>query len=282
LRPLVLAVGVGALLLPWTTTGLGATSPPPVRYRPVGCVAGGGALVHTHGPARKVVALSFDDGPAPITARFVRMLRAQRAVATFFVLGDRLSRPYEGLLHEELRDGDALGDHSWSHPVLTSANVYGQLRPTQRAIAQLSGYTPCLLRPPYGAYSAGVLRAGRSLGLATVTWNVDPRDWALPGTRAIVARVLAETRPGSIVLSHDGGGLRGQTLAAYPAIVKALRARGYRFTTIPQLLGFHTVYRRCRLRCEGAAVKGPLPPGSIVEGTARSRGRQRAPVGSSG
>jgi peptidoglycan/xylan/chitin deacetylase (PgdA/CDA1 family) len=123
-----------------------------------------------------------------------------------------------------------------------------------------------VFRPPYGAYGAGVVAAGRRLGLATVLWNVDPRDWALPGTGTIVGRVLAQVRRGSIVLSHDGGGPRGQTLAAYPAIIEALKARGYRFRTVPQLLGFRTVYRRCRLQCERAAVSGPLPPGSIVEG----------------
>jgi peptidoglycan/xylan/chitin deacetylase (PgdA/CDA1 family) len=229
-------------------------------------MARGLAAAHTHGPSRKVVALSFDDGPSPLTLRFVRMLRAHHAMATFFMLGDRLSERYRPVLHEELRDGDALGDHSWSHPVLTSGNAYGQLARAQRAIRQSSGYTPCVFRPPYGAYSQGVIAAGRSLDLATVTWNVDPRDWTLPGTGAIVARVLSEVRPGSIVLSHDGGGPREQTLAAYPAIVKALRARGYRLETVPQLLGFHTVYRRCRRQCGEAALSGPLPPGSIVEG----------------
>jgi peptidoglycan/xylan/chitin deacetylase (PgdA/CDA1 family) len=110
------------------------------------------------------------------------------------------------------------------------------------------------------------LRAAHALGLATVTWNVDPRDWTLPGAGAIEARVLGQVRPGSIVLSHDGGGPRGQTLAAYPHIIEALRRRGYRFETVPQLLGFHTVYRRCRLQCGQAAISGRPPPGSIIEG----------------
>lgn len=252
----------------------------PVRYRPIGCVVRGPEVAYRHGPARKVVALSFDDGPSPLTLRLVRMLRAQGAVATFFMLGDQVSSRYRALVHEELRDGDALGDHTWSHPVLISSNAYGQLLHAERAIKGLSGYSPCVFRPPYGAYSDGVIAAGRRLGLATVIWNVDPRDWALPGTSAIVARVLAQVQRGSIVLSHDGGGPRGQTLAAYPAIVKALRARGYRFSTVPQLLGFHTVYRRCRLQCEKAAVSGPLPRGSIVEGS-RQPAKRRALSGRS-
>lgn len=255
----------GAVASPGPGAGAGHPAAP-VRYRPVGCVARGGAFAHTHGPARRVVALSFDDGPAAVTAQFVRMLRAHRARATFFVIGDQLSGRYRALLREELRDGDALGDHSWSHPYLPRGGAYEQLRRTKRAIRQWSGYDPCVFRPPYGAYDGAVLRAAHALGLATVTWNVDPRDWTLPGAGAIQARVLGQVRPGSIVLSHDGGGPRGQTLAAYPHIIEALRRRGYRFETVPQLLGFHTVYRRCRLQCGQAAIFGRPPPGSIIEG----------------
>jgi peptidoglycan-N-acetylglucosamine deacetylase len=238
----------------------------PIRYRPVGCVARGPAVAHFNGPARRRVALTFDDGPSTLTLRFVRMLRAEHVVATFFMLGDRLSVRDRRLLHEELRDGDALGDHSWSHPDLVlSGDVLSQLRSTKRLIARLSGYTPCVFRPPYGAYDRTVLQTARSLGLATIVWDVDPRDWALPGTGAIQAQVLAQARPGSIVLSHDGGGPRGQTLAAYPGIISALRRRGYRFVTVPQLLGYRTIYRRCRGRCQESAIKGAPPRGSIVE-----------------
>ena len=101
--------------------------------------------------------------------------------------------------------------------------------------------------------------------MATVLWDVDPADYTQPGTQTIVDRVLAEVRPGSIIVSHDTGGPREQTLAAYPQIIAALRSRGYRFVTVPQLLGFPTVYRRCRLDCGGTAVAGPPPSGSIIE-----------------
>lgn len=240
---------------------------PAVRYRPVGCIASGPLTARRNGPRRRVVALSFDDGPGTLTLSFVRMLRAAHAVATFFMIGEQISAAERPLLREELRDGDALGDHTWSHPDLVgSGEVADQLSRTKRAIEQLSGYSPCVFRPPYGAYDDAVIRAARALGLATVTWDVDPSDWALPGTRAIVARVLAQVQPGSVVLSHDGGGPRGETLAAYPSIVSALRRRGYSFVTVPQLLGFRTVYEACRGRCGEAAIQGPPPPGSIVEG----------------
>ena len=212
------------------------------------------------------MALTFDDGPYPLTPSFVRMLHADGAVATFFMIGEQIASRYRATLHEELRDGDALGDHTYTHPdLVTSGGVRDQLQSTIRAIRGLSGYTPCVFRPPYGYYDSSVVRTAASLGMATITWDVDPSDYTLPGTAAIRRRVLAQVRPGSIVISHDGGGPRGQTLAAYPGIIRALRSRGYRFVTAPELLGFHGVYRRCVRQCEGAAIPGRPPPGSIVE-----------------
>jgi peptidoglycan/xylan/chitin deacetylase (PgdA/CDA1 family) len=212
-----------------------------------------------------VVALSFDDGPSPQTPAFVRMLEAQHATATFFLIGAQLGTQYRSTLRRELRDGDALGDHTYAHPdLLRSGDAHGQLERTLVAIRRLTGYTPCVFRPPYGAYDQAVVDTAKSLGLATILWNVDPSDWAQPGVGAIEQRVLAQVAPGSIVLSHDGGGPRGETLAAYAGIIRALRARGYRFETVPQLLGFQTLYRRCSKQCAGAGVHAPLPPGSII------------------
>jgi peptidoglycan-N-acetylglucosamine deacetylase len=221
---------------------------------------------YLHGLNRKVVAIGFDDGPAADTPAFVSMLERHRTPATFFMIGKQVTAVFGSTLRRELRAGDALGDHTFTHPDLTKSRyVGGQLENTIKAIRAQTGYTPCVFRPPYGAYNSSVVRIARSLGLATVQWNVDPTDWARPGTAAIEQRVLAQVRPGSIIISHDGGGPRGQTLAAYPHIIAALRARGYRFETIPQLLGFHTVYRRCRKLCDGLGIAGPVPRGSIVE-----------------
>lgn len=268
------ALMLAALPLPGTAqlaAGAGRRSPsappaaPRLRYRLIGCRAAGPALAHRSGPRRRRdVALTFDDGPAALTGRFVGMLEARHAVATFFLIGDQITPAYGRLLRRELRAGDVLGDHTWSHRNLTGyRDVKGQLRRGIEAIRAASGYTTCVFRPPYGAYDARVLHVARALGLATITWNVDPRDWTLPGSGAIAARVLAAVQPGSIVLSHDGGGPRGQTLAAYPRIITTLRARGYHLVTVPQLLGFRPIYVRCRLRCGGAAVRRP-PPGAIV------------------
>jgi peptidoglycan/xylan/chitin deacetylase (PgdA/CDA1 family) len=237
----------------------------PVRYRVVGCRSRGGP--YSGGPGRREVAFGFDDGPWADTGAFVSMLERSHAQATFFMIGNQVTGAYRATLLRELRDGDVLGDHSFTHPDLTRVgDVRGQLQSTLWAIRSLTGYTPCLFRPPYGAYDQAVVSAARSLGLATVLWNVDPSDYTLPGSAAIAARVLAQVRPGSIVISHDGGGPRGQTLAAYPTIIATLRRRGYRIVTIPELLGFRPVYRPCILLCDGIGVpRERVPRNAIIE-----------------
>jgi len=242
---------------------LAAPSP---MFRIVGC-RDRGAVAYRHGPYVREVAIGFDDGPAADTGAFVQMLERAHASATFFMIGRQIGPEYRKLLLRELRDGDVLGDHTYSHPDLTlSGNVEGQLRSPRALIRSLTGYTPCVFRPPYGSYNASVVRTAGALGLATVLWNVDPRDWALPGTGAIERTVLSQVQPGSIIISHDGGGPRGQTLAAYPTIIAALRARGYRIVTIPQLLGFKPVYMPCIQLCAGLGEpRSSLPRNAIVE-----------------
>jgi peptidoglycan/xylan/chitin deacetylase (PgdA/CDA1 family) len=167
----------------------------------------------------------------------------------------------------ELREGDVIGDHTFTHPYLTrSGAVRAQLQRTIAAINAQTGYTPCVFRPPYGAYDSSVVQTARSLGLATIMWNVDPSDYTQPGTATIVHRVLSQVQPGSIIISHDGGGPRGQTLAAYPQIISALRRRGYGIVTIPQLLGFHPVYEPCVRLCDGLGVpRSKVPHDAIIQ-----------------
>ncbi len=245
---------------------LAPAAQPEVLYRVSGCRSYG-TQAYTHGPARRELAIGFDDGPAADTSAFVTMLERAHAQATFFMIGEQVSASYHQTLLRELRNGDVLGDHTFTHPdLVVSGGVRAQLQKTIAVIRALTGYTPCIFRPPYGDYDASVIQSARSLGLATVLWNVDPSDYTQPGVRAIEQRVLAQMQPGSIIISHDGGGPRGQTLAAYPAIIATLRARGYRIVTIPQLLGFHPTYVPCIKLCEGIGVpRSQLPAGAIVE-----------------
>ena len=243
----------------------GGSSPRARLYRVVGCASHGRAA-YLHGPDRREVAIGFDDGPAPDTPAFVTMLERSHAHATFFMIGEQVSAGYRQTLLRELRDGDVLGDHTFTHPLLTRvADVREELQRTIGVIRSLTGYTPCVFRPPYGAYDNSVVASARALGLATVVWDVDPGDYTQPGVAAIERRVSEQVRPGSIIVSHDGGGPRAQTLAAYPQIIAALRRRGYGIVTIPQLLGFRPVYEPCRKPCDGIGVpRAKVPKEAII------------------
>jgi peptidoglycan-N-acetylglucosamine deacetylase len=254
-------------LLSLIAPAIGASSgPSQPLYRIAGCRSHGGSA-YLHGPHRYEVAIGFDDGPWRDTPAFVQMLSQSRARATFFMIGEQVTATYRQTMLRELREGDVLADHSFTHPYLTrTGDVRGQLQRTLATIRAQTGYTPCLFRPPYGSYDSSVVATARSLGLATVLWNVDPSDYTQPGTSAIVHRVLAQVQPGSIIISHDGGGPRGQTLAAYPQIIASLRRRGYGIVTIPQLLGFRPVYEPCVKLCDGLGVpRAQVPREAIIQ-----------------
>jgi peptidoglycan/xylan/chitin deacetylase (PgdA/CDA1 family) len=118
----------------------------------------------------------------------------------------------------------------------------GEITSAAGAIHKATGFRPCLFRAPYGAVSSSLIGLARGLGFTTIQWDVDPQDWARPGSGAIYARVVGNVRNGSIVLMHDGGGPRSQTLAALPGIIHTLKARGYGFVTVDQLTGARLRY----------------------------------------
>jgi peptidoglycan/xylan/chitin deacetylase (PgdA/CDA1 family) len=206
--------------------------------QPVGCSVPGASYV-TNGPrGRRVVALTFDDGPGPTTGAVLDVLRRERAPATFFLIGQQVASG-AALVKRMLADGHMIAGHSWNHANLSAGGVLasGQISSTAHAIQRASGFRPCLWRAPYGAVSPALIGVARGLGETTVQWDVDTNDWRLPGSGTIAARVLSGVRNGSIVLMHDAGGPRGQTLAALPQIIRGLRARGYGFVTVTELLG---------------------------------------------
>ena len=206
-----------------------------------GCTAAGPSQ-RFGGPADgKMVALTFDDGPSVYTPHVLSILNRHGVHATFFEIGRQVG-PLAATSRAVIRDGDVIGDHTWSHPDLTVQNTAAQVRPTQAAIYRATGFRPCLLRPPYGIAPAGVVGVVRSLGLLTIQWDVDPSDWSRPGAAVIARRVLRAVRPGSIVIMHDGGGDRSETVQALGTIVPVLLGRGYHLVTVPQLLGLRPAY----------------------------------------
>ncbi len=134
----------------------------------------------------------------------------------------------------------AIGNHTWTHPHLTTLSnsaIVTELTNTQNTIKQTIGYTPTLFRPPYGEYNANVLAVTGQVGLpSTILWNCAPLDWEMPPPAVIASRVLNNISNGSIILLHDGGGDRSNTVAALPIIIQGLQARGLRLVTVPQLL----------------------------------------------
>jgi len=212
--------------------------------RPRGCTAVGSPY-RLNGPrGRNQIALTFDDGPGPYTSSILRVLGRFDVKATFFVLGDRIAGR-QGMLRRILREGHELANHSWNHAILAAggSGAYNQIRRTNAVIRSATGFTPCLFRAPYGAVSWSLVAEARRAHLATIEWDVDPRDWATPGAGTIFARVVGSARGGSIVVMHDGGGPRRQTAQAVAAIIKRLRVRGYEPVTVSQLLGFKQLYR---------------------------------------
>ncbi|MBJ7458583.1 MAG: polysaccharide deacetylase family protein [Thermoleophilaceae bacterium] len=244
---------------PTSATGATAATPPvgcAVKYpksggqnirirslQPVGCKIKGASQV-TRGPRGKKIALTFDDGPAPGTTQFLRKLESLKVRATFFMVGQQVAGN-SALLKRMLREGHELANHSWDHSDLGGGGgaATRQITRTNRSIVRASGFRPCVMRPPYGSTSRSLVSRVRAQHMTSILWDVDPQDWRSPGTGVIVNTIRGQTRGGSIILEHDGGGPRGQTLAALPQYVRTLKARGYEFVTVSELLGYRTTFK---------------------------------------
>jgi peptidoglycan/xylan/chitin deacetylase (PgdA/CDA1 family) len=205
------------------------------------------------GPATlRDVALTFDDGPnPPYTDRILDVLERERVRATFFVVG-RAAAAYPATLRRMAKDGDSIGNHTWDHSHLllqTPGAVRSELRRTDDAVYRVTGQRTTLMRPPFGARDFTAIATAKKLGYTIVMWSVPlTDDWQQPGDATIARRVVDNVRDGSIVVLHDGNrGIvcgardvkmcdRSQDVGATRLIVEELRARGYRFVTIPELL----------------------------------------------
>ncbi|MEV8504570.1 polysaccharide deacetylase family protein [Actinoplanes sp. NPDC051475] len=190
------------------------------------------------------IALTFDDGPsADHTDAIMDVLEAYQAPATFFCVGLNVLA-YPHIIRRMHDRGYGIGNHTWSHaylPELRVAEVRQQLHRTNQALFDVTGSIPAMARPPYGGRDAVVLNTIAGEGMTTVLWDVEAADWILPGSEAIVGSVLSAAGDGSVVLLHDGGGDRGQTVAALPAILDGLLRGGFRFVDLSDLMHDHAV-----------------------------------------
>src|SRR5271167_2593912 len=184
------------------------------------------------------LALTFDDGPGPYTQQLVGVLNKYHVHATFFAIGEE-ERYFSAGTLLELHSGDVVGDHTETHPMMASLSAHDQREELLEQIARielLGGPRPRLFRPPYGSFDATTFKLLHELRLLMVLWSTDTADYTLPGVRAIEQRALAGAHPGAIILMHDAGGDRSETIAALPAIIAGLRKRGLRPVTIPRLM----------------------------------------------
>lgn len=208
--------------VPDTTPG--SPAPPHISFN----------YVHVDGP---FIAMTFDDGPQKkLTPKLLDLLAEHHIKATFFVIGQNAAE-YSDIVARAAREGHEIGNHSWSHPNLgkmSDESVRRQLRQTDDAIKQATGKRPTLMRPPYGSLSSRQKQwIHDEFGYRIVLWDVDPLDWKRPGPSVVCKRIVRETRPGSIVLSHD---IHPGTIEAMHDILNQLEAKGFKFVTVSELI----------------------------------------------
>src|SRR5881396_1423399 len=227
--------------------------------------------VHVDGP---YIAITFDDGPsATLTPKLLDILAAHHIKATFFVIGENVAEHPE-IVARAAREGHEIGNHSWSHPnfgKMSDDNVRSQLRRTDDAIRSATGKRPTLMRPPYGSITAREKHwIHDEFGYDIILWDVDPYDWKRPGPGVVRARILKETRPGSIVLSHD---IHPGTIEAMPSTFDELEAKGFKFVTVSELI---------RMAAARPSHASPQPGGNVPPSATGSPSPTPSPASSPG
>ncbi|ANB60735.1 polysaccharide deacetylase family protein [Anoxybacteroides amylolyticum] len=202
---------------------------------------------------KKVVALTFDDGPDIIyTPQILAILKEYNAKATFFVVGFRAEK-YPDIIKKQAQEGHELGNHTYKHLDFrgkSTETVIHEIKKTETILYELTKKRPTLFRPPLGHYNRNVIDAVTKEGYTFVMWSreQDTYDWKNPGTPKIVRRVVQHIQPGQIILFHDhGSGSRKQTVQALKEILPILKEKGYTFVTVSELLKLHPYYRDLNL-----------------------------------
>jgi peptidoglycan/xylan/chitin deacetylase (PgdA/CDA1 family) len=185
-----------------------------------------GTITNTGSPA---VALTFDDGPSAYTAQVLDLLDKYQIKATFCVIGRQVAA-HADQIRRMVAEGHTLCNHTWDHDERLGSRPIATIRwEMQRTDDAIRAVVPDAkiqyFRNPGGGFSPATIQVAKSMGMSSIMWNVDPRDWAKPGTQTIINNVRGNTHPGSIVLMHDGGGDRTQTMAALPVLLPDLKSR---------------------------------------------------------
>ncbi|WP_419962054.1 polysaccharide deacetylase family protein [Psychrobacillus sp. BM2] len=203
-----------------------------------------GEIVWEIDTKEKVVALTFDDGPHPkYTAEILDILAKHNAKATFFIVGEYAEKNPD-LILRQYNEGHEIANHTYTHHRKTTlSKLEVELKQTDDLIFGITGYRPELFRPVEGQYTDQMIQRVAKKGYQVVmwSWHQDTEDWKNPGVQRIEKKVLNGVEPGNIILFHDGGGNRSQTVEALEKIVEELQKQGYVFVTVSELIKIKNV-----------------------------------------
>ena len=206
------------------------------QFEPIQCEPRGATLRRGVTTKRKVVALTFDDGPSDLTNRYIRTLDRFGAHGTFFVVG-RYIPGREQVLRRAVKGDHAVGNHTSEHADVATggAAAVAQIEPTSKLIEEATGVQPCIFRPPYGGRSSALDKLLERERMMDILWNVETADYTGVPAEITAQRAIDRIDRGSIILMHDGGGDEATTLAALPRILRGIKKRGFEAVTIPDL-----------------------------------------------
>jgi peptidoglycan/xylan/chitin deacetylase (PgdA/CDA1 family) len=230
---------------------------------PVSSLPPGTKISYNSAPAPgPFIAMTYDDGPHPSnTPRLLDMLAARGIKATFYTVGRNVAA-YPNIMRRMIAEGHEVANHTWTHPYLSRISddaVRSELQRSHEALVRITGTAPRTYRPPYGAITARQMQWIYSeFGYPTIRWSVDPQDWRTRSASMTRSRILAETRPGSIILVHD---IHPSSIDAMPGTLDGLLARGFRFVTVSQLISLH------QGRGPGAAPVAAVETSSFTPGS---------------
>ena len=196
-----------------------------------------GHIVWEANPKEKIVSITFDDGPHSIyTPIILDVLAKYNAKSTFFVLGEHAER-YPEIIQRQIKEGHEVANHTYKHTYGKESNLQEEIERTADTIERLTGNRTGLFRPVGGKYNDLVIqKAGNASQLVVMwSWHQDTHDWRQPGVKRIVTKVTSGIKPGDVILMHDAGGNRWQTIKALDQILKSLTENGYEVVTVSEL-----------------------------------------------
>lgn len=190
---------------------------------------------------QKMIALTFDDGPSQtFTPEILDILRKNKVKATFFVIA-REAEKYPKIVRQVVSDGNEIANHTYSHKYLyrlSKEEIKNEMLSAEKVIIEITGIKPKLFRPPGGYFNKDIVTAARELGYKVIIWSWEQQsgDWRNPGTQVIIQKVLENAGSGNIVVFHDRGGNRIQTVRALQPIIDGLKQKGFKIVTVSEML----------------------------------------------